>query len=115
MNKTLKKTLSIIITILMIVTSVPVSLAADDVNYIECSWDGTNNTVVSETKSVIEYTKITSDLTAWSTGWYVATGEVTIPSRVAVSGDVHLILCDDAVLTVNGGVRVEGKNSLTIY
>ncbi|MBQ3128129.1 MAG: hypothetical protein IJC13_03700 [Clostridia bacterium] len=115
MNKTLKKTLSVIITILMIVTSVPVSLAADDVNYIECSWDGTNNTVVSETKSVIEYTKITSDLTAWSTGWYVATGEVTIPSRVAVSGDVHLILCDDAVLTVNGGVRVEGKNSLTIY
>ena len=56
MNKTLKKTLSIIITILMIVTSVPVSFAADDVNYIECSWDGTK--VVHTPKSVSSYTVV---------------------------------------------------------
>lgn len=41
--------------------------------------------------------------------------EVTIGSRVTVSGTVNLILCDGATLTVNGGITVNGSNSLTVY
>ena len=50
----------------------------------------------------------------------MAQGEVTIgtdddPQRVTVTGDVHLILTDGCTLTVNGGIRLEAGNSLTIY
>lgn len=65
-----------------------------------------NATVVTETDTE----------NGWSNGWYVATGDVTIPSRITVSGNAHLILADGCTLTVNGGIQVQGKdNSLTIY
>ncbi len=44
MNKTLKKTLSIILTVLMIVTTVPFAFAADIVDSGECGADGDNLT-----------------------------------------------------------------------
>lgn len=58
--------------------------------------------------------------TQWDGGWYVAQGDITIgsqdtPQRVAVSGEVHLILADGCTLTVNGGIGVGDGNSLTIY
>ena len=62
-----------------------------------------------------EYTEVTDGLTAWSSGWYVVEGNVTIAQRVTVSGDVHLILTDGCNLTVNGGIDVSGSNALTIY
>ena len=61
------------------------------------------------------WTAVTADLLTWTKGWYVATGEVTIGSRVTVTGDVKLILADGASLTVNGGISVEKGNSFTIY
>lgn len=60
-------------------------------------------------------TDVTTELTAWVDGWYVVSNDVTIDSRVTVTGDVHLILADSAVLTVNGGIQVAEGNSLTIY
>lgn len=51
----------------------------------------------------------------WTTGWYVADGDVTIDSRVTVGGDVKLILQDGATLTVNGGIDVSDGNSFTVY
>lgn len=113
MNKTSKKILSIIITILMIVTSVPVSFTAGDVNYIDCSWDGTK--VVHTPKSVSSYTVVESGATAWNAGWYVVNGEVTISSHIMVSGDVHLILADGAYMNARRGITVNEGNSLTIY
>ena len=51
--------------------------------------------------------------TGWRGGWYVVSGNVEIPSRITVSGDVHLILTDGCNLTANGGINV--NRSLTIY
>ena len=51
----------------------------------------------------------------WTTGWYMAAGDVTIDSRVTVNGDVKLILQDGATLTVNGGIDVSDGNSFTVY
>ncbi len=111
--------LSIVLSLVMVLGLLPMSMqmssAADAMSYVEYSWDETNNTAVSETKSVTEYTAITDDLTTWNTGWYVATGEVTISSRVNVIGDVHLILMDDAQLTASKGIWVASGNALTIY
>ena len=50
-----------------------------------------------------------------SDGWYVVKDTVTIDSRIAVSGDVKLILADGCNFTVSGGIGVNEGNSLTIY
>ena len=50
-----------------------------------------------------------------SDGWYMAADNLTIGSRVTISGDVKLILKDDVTLHIPKGISVEGDNSLTIY
>ena len=60
-------------------------------------------------------TVVESGTTAWNGGWYVVNDTVTIGSRVAVSGAVHLILADGASLTVNGGINVAEGNSFSVY
>ena len=52
-----------------------------------------------------------------SDGYYIVKGkDLTIGSRVTVTGDVHLILADKASLTVNSGIQVQGNegDNLTI-
>ena len=73
------------------------------------------NSFVSDEIDV--YTEITSENapTAWTTGWYVVDDDVTIGSRVTVTGDVKLILKDDSNLTVNGGIDVSEGKSFTVY
>ena len=60
-------------------------------------------------------TEVASGMTAWSDGWYVVNGSVTIDSRVAVSGEVHLILADGASLIVHDDINVAEGNSFTVY
>ena len=60
-------------------------------------------------------TVVESSTTAWNDGWYVVNGVVTIGSRVTVSGEVHLILADNASLTVNDGINVAEGNSFSVY
>ena len=73
----------------------------------------------NDTERTVEATVIESGEYYWygsiTHGWYVATGEVNISSRVTVSGNVNLILADGANLTVTGGIEVNGNNSLTVY
>ena len=64
-------------------------------------------------------TNVTETTNAWDgttdSYLYVVDNNVTINNRVSVSGDVQLILQDDCSLTVNGGIQIQGSNSLTIY
>ena len=60
-------------------------------------------------------TLLGSGSTTWSKGWYVADGEITIGSRVEVTGVVDLILKDGCKLTINGGIHVPSSGNLTIY
>ena len=66
-------------------------------------------------------TEIVQSMTTWNSGWYVVSEDVTIDSTVTVSGDVNLILADDATLTVTetaygkAGILVPWGHSLTIY
>lgn len=59
-----------------------------------------------------DYTVMTSDMTNLTAGTYVVKESVTV-SALTLGGDVNLILCDGATLTVTEGVS--GANSLVIY
>jgi len=60
-----------------------------------------------------EATVLSGSEKALSEGWYVVSGDVTIDSAVALSGDVSLILEDGCKLTINGGIA--GDGTLTVY
>ena len=50
-----------------------------------------------------------------NSGWYLLRGTFTNNGRLTINGAVNLILEDDCDVTINGGIRVEGGNSLTIW
>ncbi|MGN1203475.1 MAG: MBG domain-containing protein, partial [Lachnospiraceae bacterium] len=85
------------------------------VSYRSCDENGTNWT----TENCTSATEVSSEDTAWgisdTESWYVASGTVTIGSRVTVNGTVHLILADNCNLTINGGIGVTQGNNFTIY
>ncbi len=96
-----KKLLSVLLSLAMVVTMMPMATmtafaAPDDVEYIGA--DGTTKTLDNG-----DYTEINSTIIEWS-GTYVVTGnsvEIEEPG-VTLTGDVNLILCDGAKLTISG-------------
>lgn len=63
---------------------------------------------------------MTAEDTVWGANdgaehWLVAEGDVTIDGRVAVAGDVSLILADGATLVIDGGIDVPAGAGFTIY
>ncbi len=111
-----KKVLTILVALTLCVGLLAITaLAVEAVPYVEYTWNEATSTLSSETKSVTEYTEITSDTTQWSDGgWYVAKGNVTIDARVVISGSVNLILTDGCTLNTKG-ITVESGKTLTIY
>ena len=81
------------------------------VSYRTCDENGQN----WKKEECSNYTVVDGSMTAWSDGWYVVNGAVTIDNRVTVSGEVHLILADNASLTVNRGINVAERNSFSVY
>ncbi|MCI5897815.1 MAG: YDG domain-containing protein, partial [Firmicutes bacterium] len=105
-----KRILSILLTACLLVGLLPtVALAVDNVSYLDSN---------GQSKKQSGVTAVTSSDTGWGTSgqtkWYVVNSNVTI-SGVTVSGNVHLILADGCTLTVNGSIKVEGSDTLTIY
>ncbi|MST69956.1 InlB B-repeat-containing protein [Mogibacterium kristiansenii] len=110
-----KRLFSIVLSLCMVLALMPQMAFADTVTgitYLDAS--GAQQTCDNATA-------VTEDDTTWGTDnettWYVAQGDVTIESRVTVTGDVHLILADGCNLTVNGGIYVSRwtASKLTIY
>ena len=124
MNQMKRKVLSLAMIAALCLTMLPTAgwAANDPVAYIDFDENGVQ---ITEPRSCDQYSLVTENNTEWNAsdennGWYVVSGEVTIgkkeaPQRVTVSGDVHLILANDAKLTVNGGISVNAGNSLTVY
>ncbi|MBP5788065.1 MAG: hypothetical protein J6Y19_09660, partial [Kiritimatiellae bacterium] len=82
------------------------------VPYVVRGWDGSAGT---ESDAVCTNFTLYNGQTRLESGWYVVAGNVTNNSRLWVYGDVHLILCDGAVLTALNGINVDFGYSLTIY
>lgn len=84
------------------------------VAYINRYWDGESGQVISNTAVAPELTTITESTTAMSNGWYVLEGNVTVASRITVSGTVNLLLKDGYTLTASQGITTTGA-TLNIY
>ena len=108
------------------------------VNYIERSWDATNKQVISTEKTLKgvmigydatpvegQYKEVTSaDDDEWYgmggygnnvAEYYVVHGNVYRETVVVQGKNVHLILCDDAMLHLTGGLKLEEDNKLYIH
>lgn len=48
-------------------------------------------------------------------GWFVVDHDFVVNGRMTAKGDVNLILCDGATMTVKHGITVSTGNSLTIW
>ena len=66
-------------------------------------------------KSCETYTTVNNSDTKWEGGWYVAQDQTQVPSRITVTGEVHLILVNGCDLAAVTGIQVSEGNSLTIY
>ena len=116
-----KKILVIMLAIVMIMTFIPVlamtASAAEAVTYVDRYWDETSKTVVSTTKSVSDYTVVTSGTRNY-TGWCVVNSPVVF-SDIVYFRDAHLILMDDVTLTAPKIAFAFGAesttSSLTVY
>ena len=104
-------------TCVVTVTAEPavIPYAADEYN--EGSWNKTEKKLVFTKKTAASEPTAVANSDAnvtWSAGWYTVSGNVTITGNVTLGADTHLILQDDATLTINGQLNCGTKN-LYIY
>ena len=97
------------------------------VTYLDAQVDDTTHAVTYTPATCTDYTPVASDTdavtwgTAGETTWYVVQEDATIDNTVTFYGDVRLILCDGATLTVNSvtqygnAITNSGSGSLTVY
>ena len=116
--KRLKTLTACILALAMVFSQISVNaLAEEQVSY----YDRDTGKIQSVSAEVV-----TEDLRDWGaagqTKWYVVKDNITQNNvgsgenkRIKVTGDVHLILADNAVLTANPGIEVSEGSSLTIY
>ena len=120
----LKKMLSLLLTLIMALNMLPITVLAestDSITYIKRSWNGTK--VVESEEPCTSYELLHNSNSSWyyigqdgETTWYVAQGNITMNgTTLSVRGNVNIILCDDADVTIKDGIEVKNGNSLTIY
>ena len=87
----------------------------DEISYLD--YDAESGEF-SEAKTTA-YSLVYADDSQWGKSgtakWYYVNEDITINNNVYVNGNVHLILGDNAALTVNGYINVGSGSTLTIY
>ena len=86
--------------------TVMVTYRQQPINYLDT--DGS-------TKTLTEYTLVNDSMQSMTSGWYVVSGDIVNNNRIAVSGDVNLLLCDSSEYSSVGGFRVGSGTGLTIW
>ena len=84
----------------------PAPLASGSITYLDA--DGNQQTYEGE------YTPLTDGTTSWENGWYLVEGEVTVLGIQPISGDVTLVLANEAQLDYMEPLKLESGGSLTI-
>ncbi len=62
-----------------------------------------------------DYTVFTKDMTTLTSGWYVVDTDMTIDTRMLVTGNVNLVFDQNAHLTANQGIHLPEGHYLTIW
>ena len=112
MKKKLGWILSLTLCFALMIAATLVTASADaSVSYIDAN---------GRTLTCASATVVTESDTTWGASdsqehWYVVNSNVTINTRITVTGNVHLILADGYTLTASQGINVTDTNSLTIY
>ena len=84
------------------------------IQYVAYTLSGT--TVTSAEKTQIVDAIVSTGTTAFEDGkTYVVSSDVTVSSRITVSGTANLILRDGATLSADAGITVASGNTLNIY
>ena len=121
-SKRIKKAVSFVTAsamLLSIVTSsvpaIEVRAEGSPVEFIDRSW--TEGSLAEIRYEEANYTVLTENTTEWSGGTYVVQSDTIIAERIAVTGEVKLILCDGVTLTAVKGITVGNppESSLTVY
>lgn len=116
-----RKLLGVLLTLALVFGLLPgmtLTALAGEVPVSYMDWDGLNKPLAEKTCTKYTVVKSSNEPVVWSEGWYVVDSDVTISSTVTVSGDVYLILCDAATLTVNGASSMAihaVSGTLTVY
>ena len=118
----MKKPVSILLSVIMVIglfTIVPFTAnAAEAVEYVYRWWDAAAKEVKQETRVCTDYTEMSERSSdELESGWYAASGNLFIDSRLFVRNGktVNLILKDGATLNVHRGIGVESGATLNIY
>ena len=92
--------------------------------YIECSWDNELNKLV-QTERTIPIDKVVKNICspAFANGgelvgdsnWFIAEGCSSTAQGFTCNGDVHLILCDEAIIDIDNGLYLNLGSTLHIY
>ena len=107
MKKNIFKTLAVTVLSAVSLTA----WAVDPVSYL----DGTGTEQTCADYTVVESS---SSAVTWNAGWYVVSGDVTIANRITLNGNVNLILCDGATLTITGDeyeIGIDGYDGDVVY
>ena len=91
---------------LLALFALSVAAQGQSINYIDEN---------GNTQSTNTYTQVQPIDTEWKNGTYVAFGNISLSSRVTVTGSVTLILADGCNLNATQGINVGERQSLTIY
>ena len=82
--------------------------------YVHRYFDSVNRIVISSNSLVSSGTSVTSSTTSMSNGWYIVDSNVTVSSRISISGTVNILLCDGYTLTAVQGINTTNA-TLNIY
>lgn len=124
-NMTLeKRILSVLLTVIMVFSMVPLSVFAADGNQASVTVNKTEPGVKyiaadGTEQSCTEYTELTESTngSAGLTGWYVVKGTVNKEGLIGIAGGktLNLILCEGATLNLQKTLYLMGGATLNIY
>ena len=110
------KTIRILLSLIVLLTTGGVSRVCaetiDNVSYLDANGDP---------QTADNVTVLTGSETTLAAGWYIARGELNYTSTLTLNGEVHLILEDNAAMTVGTkdnpivGHAIEANGDFTIY
>ena len=83
----------------------------DNVKYWDHSWDGTAVSAEEKTRNGVNVVPSNGAMTS---GWYILNSDVTVNSRICLTGDTYLILGDGYTLDVKG-LYIPKGSTLRIY